>query len=168
MMSVTDTNAAGGKRPGRPRKDDKRAALSLRVNPELRRRLVAMAEENGRSITQQTELLLEHAVNGLDRGGSPLEPKRASFNNSRLRSALKLELEAAAKDHGRSLSEEIEFRLERSLDPGDGLAGCLTSLGIWSFGIGGKVQAAYQEFHSICMATLASPGPRRRPHPSRS
>src|SRR2546423_7467 len=56
-MSVTDTNAAGGKRPGRPRKDNKRPALSLRVNPELRQRLVAMAEENGRSITQQTELL---------------------------------------------------------------------------------------------------------------
>src|SRR6267142_7207351 len=110
MVSVTDTNVAGGKRPGRPRKDNKRPALSLRVNPELRQRLVAMAEENGQSITQQTELLLEHAVNGLDRGGS--------------------------------LSQESELRLERSLD----LARCLTSLGIWSYRLGGTQTAAYQEF----------------------
>jgi hypothetical protein len=41
--------------------------------------------------------------------------KRASFN-TRLRSALKLSLEAAASREGRSLSEEIEFRLERSLE----------------------------------------------------
>ena len=81
-MSVTDTNAAGGKRPGRPRKDDKRAALSLRVNPELRRRLVAMAEENGRSITQQTELLLEQAVNGLDRGDSSSQESELRLERS--------------------------------------------------------------------------------------
>ena len=126
MVSVTDTNVAGGKRPGRPRKDNKRPALSLRINPELRQRLVAMAEENGRSITQQTELLLEQAVNGLDRGDSS--------------------------------SQESELRLERSQD----LASCLFSLGIWSYGIGGKQKAAYQEFYSICIATLARPGPRRR------
>jgi len=52
------------------------------------------------------------------RGRPPLDPgvaKRASFN-TRLRPALKLALETAAKQEGRSLSEEIEFRLEQSLD----------------------------------------------------
>jgi TraY domain len=41
--------------------------------------------------------------------------KRAAFN-TRVRTALKQSLEAAAERNGRSLSEEIEFRLERSLD----------------------------------------------------
>jgi len=81
-MSVTDTNAAGGKRPGRPRKDNKRPALSLRVNPELRQRLVAMAEENGRSITQQTELLLGQAVNGLGRGSAPPSSEKPQNENT--------------------------------------------------------------------------------------
>ena len=43
------------------------------------------------------------------------ERKRASFN-TRLRDSLKSQLEAAAALAGRSLSEEIEFRLEHSLD----------------------------------------------------
>jgi hypothetical protein len=43
------------------------------------------------------------------------ERKRGSFN-TRLRDSLKVQLEAAAALAGRSLSEEIEFRLERSLD----------------------------------------------------
>jgi hypothetical protein len=50
--------------------------------------------------------------------------KRASFN-TRLRPALKLALETAAKQEGRSLSEEIEFRLERSLDEERHLADAL-------------------------------------------
>jgi hypothetical protein len=57
-------------------------------------------------------------VQGKQRGRPPLEPgkaKRAAFN-TRLRPSLKLALEAAAKQEGRSLSEEIEFRLERSLE----------------------------------------------------
>jgi hypothetical protein len=45
----------------------------------------------------------------------PGKAKRASFN-TRLRPSLKLALESAAKQEGRSLSEEIEFRLERSLE----------------------------------------------------
>jgi hypothetical protein len=45
----------------------------------------------------------------------PGKAKRASFN-TRLRPSLKLALESAAKQGGRSLSEEIEFRLERSLE----------------------------------------------------
>jgi hypothetical protein len=56
---------------------------------------------------------------GLGRRGRPPltagEPKRASFN-TRLRIDLKNRLVAAASDAGRSLSEEIEFRLERSFD----------------------------------------------------
>lgn len=43
----------------------------------------------------------------------PGEAKRASFN-TRLRSGLKEALEESARGAGRSLSEEIEFRLERS------------------------------------------------------
>ena len=61
------------------------------------------------------------------RGRPPLDPgvaKRASFN-TRLRPALKLALETAAKQEGRSLSEEIEFRLERSLDDERHLADAL-------------------------------------------
>jgi TraY domain len=41
--------------------------------------------------------------------------KRAVFN-TRLRAELKTALEAAAKRQGRSLSEEVEFRLEQGLD----------------------------------------------------
>jgi hypothetical protein len=51
------------------------------------------------------------------RGRPPMkagEAKRASFN-TRLRGALKSELEKSASDSGRSLSEEIEFRLEQSV-----------------------------------------------------
>jgi hypothetical protein len=57
------------------------------------------------------------------RGRPPMPPnevKRASFN-TRLRTALKNELERAASDSGRSLSEEIEFRLERSFHTQAGL-----------------------------------------------
>jgi len=53
---------------------------------------------------------------GLRRGRPPKdgEGKRASFN-TRIRAALKQDLEAAAAAHGRSLSEEIEARLEQSM-----------------------------------------------------
>jgi hypothetical protein len=44
----------------------------------------------------------------------PGSPKRSSFN-TRLRAETKEELEAQAVKSGRSLSEEIEFRLEQSL-----------------------------------------------------
>lgn len=44
------------------------------------------------------------------------EPKRAAFN-TRLRAEVKRDLEAAALQTGRSLSEEIEERLEASLRP---------------------------------------------------
>ena len=50
------------------------------------------------------------------RGRPPLkkgEAKRSSFN-TRLRDRVKERLEAEAANAGRSLSEEIEFRLERS------------------------------------------------------
>ena len=66
-------------------------------------------------------------VEGKRRGRPPLDPekaKRASFN-TRLRPALKFALEAAAKKEGRSLSEEIESRLERSLEEERQLIGAL-------------------------------------------
>jgi len=59
------------------------------------------------------------------RGRPPLksgEAKRASFN-TRLRNALKEQLEMYARSAGRSLSEEIEVRLERSCDRTESLGG---------------------------------------------
>jgi hypothetical protein len=55
------------------------------------------------------------------RGRPPIgdEAKRSSFN-TRIREALKAQLEREAAAAGRSLSEEIETRLERSVDPGYG------------------------------------------------
>ena len=54
------------------------------------------------------------------RGRPPLkgQPKRSSFN-TRIRTELKERLESAAGDAGRSISEEIEFRLERSFREDD-------------------------------------------------
>jgi hypothetical protein len=57
------------------------------------------------------------------RGRPPLNPgeaKRASFN-TRLRPSLKERLEAEARESGRSLSEQIEFRLERACRDDDAL-----------------------------------------------
>ncbi len=45
---------------------------------------------------------------------TPGQPKRSAFN-TRLRAEIKKRLELEAESAGRSLSEEIEFRLERSL-----------------------------------------------------
>jgi hypothetical protein len=59
------------------------------------------------------------------RGRPPLksgEAKRASFN-TRLRNTLKERLEESARAAGRSLSEEIESRLERSFDRTESLGG---------------------------------------------
>jgi len=50
------------KRLGRPPKHDKRLPLNLRMRPDLRARLVALAEANGSSITEQIERLVEHAM----------------------------------------------------------------------------------------------------------
>ena len=54
---MTDANALAQRRPGRPPKANKRVPLSLLVDPKLRVFLAHAAEENGRSITRQTELL---------------------------------------------------------------------------------------------------------------
>jgi len=55
-------NDARKKRLGRPPKADKRVSLNLRVSPDLRARLVALAEANRSSITEQVECLVEHAI----------------------------------------------------------------------------------------------------------
>ena len=57
---MTDAVAPGRKRPGgQPKsKDQKRIAMSLRLSPALHTRLVAMANEHGRSITQQAHRAL--------------------------------------------------------------------------------------------------------------
>ena len=56
---MNDANAPGQRRRGRRPKANKRVPLSLLVDPELRSRLIDAAEENGRSITRQTELMLK-------------------------------------------------------------------------------------------------------------
>lgn len=62
----------GRKRFGRPPKNDKKLPLNLRVSPDLRARLVALAEANRSSITEQVECLVEHAMkDDLNRGASP-------------------------------------------------------------------------------------------------
>jgi hypothetical protein len=85
------------------------------------------------------------------RGRPPLESgkaKRASFN-TRLRPNLKLSLESAAREEGRSLSEEIEFRLERSLEEQRQM-GAAISLGI---AIGGAVIIAFQRLKKDAQKT---------------
>ena len=65
---------------------------------------------------------------GRPRGRPPLtagEPKRGSFN-SRLRIALKIQLQGAARAAGRSLSEEIEHRLEQSFHDDNAWGGTRT------------------------------------------
>ena len=59
---MIDATTSAPSRRGRKPKADKRVPLSLLVSPALRGRLVAMAEETRRSITRQTELLLEQGV----------------------------------------------------------------------------------------------------------
>src|SRR5262249_26793353 len=56
------TGAPEGKRRGRRPKDQRRIPVSLRVTPTLHSRLVAMAEESGRSLTQEVEFLLEQTL----------------------------------------------------------------------------------------------------------
>jgi hypothetical protein len=60
--AVIDAATSAPSRRGRKPKADKRVPLSLLVPPALRARVVAMAEATRRSITRQTELLLEQGV----------------------------------------------------------------------------------------------------------
>ena len=59
---MIDANTLGQRRRGRRPKPNKRVPLSLLVDPGLRNLLVYTAEENGRSITRQTEHVLEQAL----------------------------------------------------------------------------------------------------------
>ena len=56
---MIDANVLEHRRRGRRPKANKRVPLSLLLDPELRSRLIDAAEENGRSITRQTELMLK-------------------------------------------------------------------------------------------------------------
>jgi hypothetical protein len=58
------TRKPTGASPGRPRldEDSKRAPLVVTVSPDLRNRIVALADENGRSLSRQTEYLLLQAL----------------------------------------------------------------------------------------------------------
>jgi hypothetical protein len=50
------------KRRGRPLVERRRVPMTMRVTPALHDELTARAEETGRSLTQEAEFLLEHAV----------------------------------------------------------------------------------------------------------
>jgi hypothetical protein len=73
-MRSTEVAAPGKNRGGRPRKPNRRELLTLRVEPELRGRLVVMAREKGRTLTEQTEILLQQ---GLDGGAGTSAPPSA-------------------------------------------------------------------------------------------
>jgi hypothetical protein len=45
--------------------DGRRVPLSVRLTPRMRRQLVELAQANGRSLAQQTELVLEQGLQGL-------------------------------------------------------------------------------------------------------
>src|SRR5215470_9728250 len=66
-MTSTE-RAAPAPRTGRPRKANRRQMLQVRIDPALRARLDAMAKEKGRTLTEQTETLLQH---GVDRSAYP-------------------------------------------------------------------------------------------------
>lgn len=55
-------NDAERERRGAPITQRRRIPMGIRVAPELRAVLVARAESNGRSITQETELLIERGL----------------------------------------------------------------------------------------------------------
>jgi hypothetical protein len=59
---VTDTKMPEQKRRGRKPKPDKRVPLSVLLDPKLRRLLVDTAEEEGRSLTGQTEFVLKQGM----------------------------------------------------------------------------------------------------------
>jgi hypothetical protein len=59
INSAATTDASA---PDKPRRVFRRPALNLHVEPETRQRIVARAEESGRSITKETEFLLERAL----------------------------------------------------------------------------------------------------------
>jgi hypothetical protein len=61
-MTDDEARATERRRPGRPPKDKKKAAIGARIAPELRDSVLTIAERHGRSFSQQLELLLELAV----------------------------------------------------------------------------------------------------------
>jgi hypothetical protein len=73
------------KRLGRPPKENKRLPLNLRVRADLRARLLALAEANGLSITEQVERLVEHAMNE--------DPSRSAYPSADKQSPVEDEFE---------------------------------------------------------------------------
>jgi hypothetical protein len=68
---TNEASATERKRPGRPPKNRKKAAIGARIAQELRDSLVRIAERHGRSFSQQLELLLELAVKNEFGWGTP-------------------------------------------------------------------------------------------------
>jgi hypothetical protein len=59
---MTDADAPGVRGTGRRLKDQKRIPLNLRITPRMREGLERLAYSNGRSLSAQTEILLEFAL----------------------------------------------------------------------------------------------------------
>jgi len=84
---------------------------------------------------------------GIQRGRPPKtagEAKRAQFN-TRLRPRLKLALETAAQENRRSVSEEVEFRLEWSFAEMERLGGPTVFSTFLAMVDIAKSQAAYRD-----------------------
>lgn len=72
-QNVTKKVRPTGGRPPKDTRGDQKAALSLRVTPELRDQLIQAAESNFRSISQEAELRLERSFGDRDFLPSVLE-----------------------------------------------------------------------------------------------
>src|SRR5215472_1698096 len=116
--TLTDPNAPERKRRGRPPKANKRVPLHLLISPQIRGRLVEMAEEHGRSITQQVELLLEHALRDSSRDAFP--PPSAK----RPHDPVRRQKQSADDDNERSLGTRLKAVF------GTQIAGLLIVMGI--------------------------------------
>jgi hypothetical protein len=74
---MTDhADVPSGRRRGRRQKDQKRLPLSLRVTPQMRESLEGAAQRTGRSLTQETEMLLDYALLLLDRSNQEFDDDR--------------------------------------------------------------------------------------------
>jgi hypothetical protein len=115
--NVTMTaDTPGRRRPGgQPKpKDQKRIAVNLRMSPALHARLVAMAKEHGRSITQQAEMLLDQAMVGALRADEVLEGfDRIDKQLAEMRNRLDEQRAELLKQHDEQEAEALKLSDEQ-------------------------------------------------------
>jgi hypothetical protein len=125
---MTDqSDVPSGRRRARRVKDQKRVPLSVRVTPQMKGSLERSAERTGRSLTQETEMLLEYATLLLDRSRQEMDDD-AEFRKlyfappapELIDRFVRLEDEVAglraAVEKGLDRSAEVTARLEARLD----------------------------------------------------